>query len=258
MFNSQYLFLTYTFFTVSLTPLASLSALLCLLLFWILLSGNVHPNPAPSQLCISLAHLNARSLCSSDKLHEISALTILHKFDFLAITETWISVNITDYSVLIPGYSAPLRNDRIAGRGGGVAIYLADHLFYKRRTDFENDNLELLWVKVMKNSKPLCGVCYRPPNTSSEGVGAFFDSLQNNLTPYRINANGFSSVVLLGDFNAHYNFVDTPSTSTDTGLKLYSFLECNNLFQLIEGPTRITRSTESILDLIISDFLRLL
>ena len=31
------------------------------------------------------------------------------------------------------------------------------------------------------------------------------------------------------------------------------FLECNNLYQIIDEPTRITASRESILDLIISD-----
>ena len=40
---------------------------------------------------------------------------------------------------------------------------------------------------------------------------------------------------------------------TDAGLKLFHFLECNNLTQLVKEPTRITESVESILDLIISD-----
>ena len=42
-------------------------------------------------------------------------------------------------------------------------------------------------------------------------------------------------------------------TNTDAGIKLYYFLECNNLYQIIDEPTRITASRESILDLIISD-----
>ena len=41
--------------------------------------------------------------------------------------------------------------------------------------------------------------------------------------------------------------------NTDAGLKLFHFLECNNLVQLVKKPTRITESVESILDLIISD-----
>ena len=61
------------------------------------------------------------------------------------------------------------------------------------------------------------------------------------------------SVILLGDFNANYNFVNTTMPNTDAGLKLFHFLECNNLVQLVKKPTRITESVESILDLIISD-----
>ena len=41
--------------------------------------------------------------------------------------------------------------------------------------------------------------------------------------------------------------------NTDAGLKLFHFLECNNLAQLVKEPTRITKSVESILDLIISN-----
>lgn len=37
------------------------------------------------------------------------------------------------------------------------------------------------------------------------------------------------------------------------GVKLFNFLECNNLSQLIEEPTRITLSGETLLDLIITD-----
>ena len=37
------------------------------------------------------------------------------------------------------------------------------------------------------------------------------------------------------------------------GVKLFNFLECNNLSQLIDEPTRITLSGETLLDLIITD-----
>lgn len=42
-------------------------------------------------------------------------------------------------------------------------------------------------------------------------------------------------------------------SNTDVGIKLFNFLECNNLVQLVNEPTRITQSGESILDLICSD-----
>ena len=103
----------------------------------------------------------------------------------------------------------------------------------------------------LENSQIICGVCYRPPNSSSAQVDDFFDSLQDSLD--KINTMNYAAVILLGDLNAHYNFVQTTSRNTDVGMKLYHVLECNNLFQIIDEPTRITSSSESILDLIISD-----
>ena len=41
--------------------------------------------------------------------------------------------------------------------------------------------------------------------------------------------------------------------NTDVGVKLYNFLEGNNLYQLIDEPTRISFTGETILDLIITD-----
>ena len=150
-------------------------------------------------------------------------------------------------------YHAPLRKDRAFGRGGGVALYVASHLSgFVRHSEFEFHNQELFWTEfVLGKIKFICGVCYRPPNSSSEQVNDFFESLQDSLD--KINTKGYAAVFLLGDLNAHYNFVETTSCNTDVGIKLYHFLECNNLFQIIGEPTRITPASESILDLIISD-----
>ena len=68
----------------------------------------------------------------------------------------------------------------------------------------------------------------------------------------------FSAIVPLGDFNAHFNYGDMSSPNTDIGIRVFNYLESNNLYQLVDNPTRITRvnrinhSEESILDLIIS------
>ena len=197
--------------------------------------------------------MNARSLNSADKLNEISALAFDYKFDILAISETWLNENISNELIRIPGYHAPLRKDRAFGRGGGVALYVASHLSgFVRRSEFEFHNQELFWTEfVLGKIKFICGVCYRPSNSSSEQVNDFFESLQDSLD--NVNTKGYAAVFLLGDLNAHYNSVETTSCNTDVGIKLYHFLECNNLFQIIDEPIRITPASESILDLIISD-----
>ena len=65
------------------------------LVMLLLLSGSVHPNPGPRNTCMSIAHLNARSLNIVDKFSEISAIAELHKFDLLAFSETWLFLDIS-------------------------------------------------------------------------------------------------------------------------------------------------------------------
>ena len=130
-----------------------------------------------------------------------------------------------------------------------------DHIAVKRRVEFEYSvALELLWVQCnVDNFAFLCGVCQRPPNQSAIEEKAFFESLQMCFDNIKSCGQTFSAVVLLGDFNAHFNYGDTLSPNTDIGIRVFNFLECNNLYQLEDNPTQITQTGESILDLIISD-----
>ena len=114
----------------------------------LLISGSVHPNPGPCSVNFSIAHLNARSLNVSDKLSEISVLASLYGFDVFAFSETWLNFSIANDSIVIPGYSYPMKKDRVGKHGGGVAIYVKDHIAVKRRVEFEySAGLELLWVQ---------------------------------------------------------------------------------------------------------------
>ena len=64
------------------------------------------------------------------------------------------------------------------------------------------------------------GVCFRPPNQSADDDQVFFDSLQCCLDKIFSCGQKFSAIVLLGDFNAHYNFSDSCLPSTDISVKL--------------------------------------
>jgi hypothetical protein len=87
---------------------------------------------------MSIAHLNAGSLNIVDKFSEISAIAEQHKFDLLAFSETWLNSTISNESILMSGFSAPLRKDQISSRGGGVSFYVVDHLPFVRRLDLES------------------------------------------------------------------------------------------------------------------------
>ena len=59
--------------------------------------------------------------------------------------------------------------------GGGVALFAADSVVAKRRSDLELAVVEFLWVEFrIKDLDILCGVCYRPPDNESVSLVNFF------------------------------------------------------------------------------------
>jgi len=225
------------------------------LIMLLLVSGSVHPNPGPGQRVLHLAHMNVRSFCITDrhssKWDEICAFISSHDFDVFAVSETWLNDKVLNDQLAILGFNSPLRKDRKDSRGGGVAIFIAEHLPFVRKSEYESDEFECVWVEIaLGKSKILCGAYYRP-ESSADLEDNFFLSLQNRLDTIKIKR--YDAVVLIGDLNAHYNFGPTSTPNSRCGVKLFSFLECNGLTQLITEPTRVTESTESILDVIVTD-----
>ena len=99
--------------------------------------GSVYPNPGPNSINFSIAHLNVGSLNDNDKLSEIYVLACLYEFDVSAFSQTWLNSSVSNDSILIPGYSLPLRKERVRKLGGGEAIYAKDNIAVKRRVEFE-------------------------------------------------------------------------------------------------------------------------
>ncbi|XP_028412551.1 uncharacterized protein LOC114535443 [Dendronephthya gigantea] len=171
-------------------------------------------------------------------------------FDLFAVSETWLHNNSSDEHLHIPGYYSIIRKDRSGMRGGGVALYIAQSLAFKRQNDLENIDLDLLWVEIKMNGVTLlCGVCYRPPNNSLEETTFFLDALQTVIDKIRLNQH--LPMMIVGDLNAHYD--RNKLLSTTFGNRFYQWLECNALSQIIDEPTRVTYNTATILDVIITN-----
>jgi hypothetical protein len=86
-------------------------------------------------------------------------------------------------------------------------LYVCSSLASIRRNDLEHDDFELLFVEIKVNSLTfVCGVCYRPPNNNS-----VLNYLQFCVDS--INARPGTFVLLLGDFNAHFDVNDIQSSS---------------------------------------------
>ena len=60
-----------------------------------------------------------------------------YKYDIIALSETWLKDNqyLIEH-VQIPGYTIDNKN-RYGKRGGGIGLYIKDHIKFKRRFDIE-------------------------------------------------------------------------------------------------------------------------
>ena len=99
-----------------------------------------------------LCHLNVRSLYKSlDELrYLIGHCEGLNRL-FLSFSETWLSSEIPDGAISLPGYKL-YRKDR-DGHGGGVVVYYPDGVKAKRREDLECTEIEGIWMEVVTSKK---------------------------------------------------------------------------------------------------------
>ena len=190
--------------------------------------------------CLSLLHLNIRSLHRN-----LDSLTTLLKnlelrFSFIGITETWLrdSSHHTDIS----GYNF-VHNPRKDRTGGGVGLYLADNFDFKCRPDLVfscTECAESLFVEINrpKEKNIIVGVVYRPPNSNLRDFMNSLDSLLASISKEN------KICYVLGDWNLdliNHHCHDTTGELLET---MYSRM----FFPLITRPTRITSNTATLID----------
>nr|CAH7726613.1 unnamed protein product [Callosobruchus chinensis] len=114
-----------------------------------------------SKVCnATLAHINARSLVSH--FGSIREHALLKKYTFFLISETWLTREISDSEVAITGYRL-FRKDR-DGRGGGVAMYIANSICNIEMVPVVFKSCEAVFVSFSLNQeKIVLGTVYRPP-----------------------------------------------------------------------------------------------
>ena len=161
-----------------LTSLSHTLTFICIMWMITLLlsSGDVHPNPGPSDSnvssdytsstnshdlytflnytnYISTVHYNVQSIRYKLDL----LLAEFSQFDIISFTETWLSGNCPTSDLIFPSYYAPERKDRISDRYGGVMVYIKDSISYIRRNDLEINGLECIWVQIkLCNKRNIC------------------------------------------------------------------------------------------------------
>ena len=187
---------------------------------------------------LKMAHINVRSL--PPKIEEIRYIVNQMDLDVLCINETWLDGSISDTEIDIDGYFL-LRKDRNRN-GGGVCMYVSERITFREREDLYINDIEALWVEIKASPEICILVCsvYRPPAESNE----YFDKMLDVFDKASLED---SEMCILGDLNYDYS-IDLSISNNP----VYYLENLYSLKQLIEKPTRVTQSTKTIIDVILS------
>lgn len=186
---------------------------------------------------LNVIHINAQSLNNSVHFSEFSHIFSDSGIDVITVSETFYN----DSSLIdVPNYK--VFNANRQGRvGGGVAIYVANHLPAKILFSTSNDGHEpeYLFIEITcQASKILCVCIYRPPDIGH--MDLFVTDLYNYLPNYKY-------VILCGDMNAGFG-----SGSEETVMIEESLQMCN-LTPIAFNNTYRTHYCETNLDVIASN-----
>ena len=173
-----------------------------------------------------------------NNIDEVVLLTKERNIDILCVSESWLLPHTPDIFVNLPNYNI-FRCD--SGRGGGVCIYVKDvlsanviDLKVPRQTGIED-----IWVTVQCRKLPaiVIGCMYRHPKAPVATFGYIQDVL-------RMICMRNKASFILGDFNDNLFANDN---------KLNKIIKNNKLTQIINKPTRITATSSTLLDLVITN-----
>ena len=161
---------------------------------------------------------------------------------FISLVEVWNP----KLSMYIPKYHLPINQLRSNKKGGGISIYIRDHLEFEKYDIINKINcnhIEKLALKIIdKNCKTFLLIAiYRPP-------GPHFKKSLDELKSILESANlAGLPVIMSGDLN-----IDT--LKKDSFSKDYfEILQTFQLIQHIREPTRISSHKKSLIDHVVTD-----
>ena len=119
-------------------------------------------------------------------------------------------------------------------------MYIKNNIHYKRCPDIENPYIENIWIQVSTlNKQFLLGLFYRPPGTTVD----YWESFETCLDTATDKNH---DVIIMGDFNHGMKSKDSPN-------KLDRILCKFDMENLITEPTRITETSQTCIDLILTN-----
>ena len=191
---------------------------------------------------LNIIQLNIRGLLSKQsQLNElINRLEKSLDLHALVLCETWLTPE-TKNLLKVNGYSYT-GTERIGKKGGGVGFLIKNNIISRERTDLkiEAEHMEHCIVELKCRCKNILLVSiYRPPNTSVSDFIKEYDLLLNKLN----NIKDYDIVVGM-DHNLDF-------LKSNNHRITQKFIELNldlNFLPCITRPTRITKSTATLID----------
>ncbi|XP_049895547.1 uncharacterized protein LOC126387027 [Epinephelus moara] len=152
----------------------------------------------------TVVHHNAKGLPCH--INDIKSHHELHLADVLCLTETHLRGSFVSESLHLEGYGLFKRNrnvsytnypDMASKDGGGVAIYVKNHIRVREKRYIQNaTDIEFTVVKLEEPVNALIAVVYRPPGYS---VCSFLSNLKGLLESLEIMDQ--HPILVCGDFN---------------------------------------------------------
>ena len=202
--------------------------------------SEFHLNSSLLTLCV-----NVRSLGNIDNFTRFQTLiySLPIKPHLIAVNETWINQKNKGPQSNVEGYTF-IHNSRKINEGGGVGLYLLNHLNFTLRNDLNIMNektFESIFVDVYIGNRTITvGTIYRSSSQDSN-IPDFLNTLGNTLSIITKSPN--RACYILGDIN-----LDLAETNNNY-VNLYKDCMLNKgFFSLINKPTRITDTTASCID----------
>ena len=183
--------------------------------------------------------------CQEEKCEQLSRSSL---FKILEVREAFqrksLDPSVYDSDLNIPGYLLTRQDRGPQKKGGGLIVYAKSKFkvsVLDTWSSVSEYNFQQLWLKVQCRkfrSFLLCTV-YRPPDASI----SFLEDLTKTVVESLLQG---VTVVLLGDLNC-----DVLGNGPD-GRALNNFCLRFNLAQMVKSPTRVTETSKSIIDVVLT------
>ena len=221
----------------------------------LLMCADVHPHPGPRIKSFSFCHWNLDSIIVENKVKIplIEAISSVHKFDIIALSETYLNDTIPNNEIEIEGYSSDIfRSDHPTNtKRGGVCLYYKNTLPIKLRPYLHILDESIVVELTLSRKKLFFVVIYRSPCQSSDEFDPFLSRLE--LVIEHMRHEKPDCIILTGDFNSKTKQWWPDGEETNEGVLLNQLIESFSMTQLIDQPTHILTNSSSLIDLIITD-----